>query len=148
MFLKEISIFYAIYCNPLLFSHLSFLNLIILMILLFTWESELKFPGNFQNPKICYLLDLNILPHSSLQVLNHLHPSLVIYQTGYPTPLNKIYDSVGNPSAESKLEPLPSSLPETQPKVFHEDISPWLPPPSQLFRPCECSPRGSTGSRS
>ena len=67
--------------------------------------------------QISYLLDLDILPHSSLQVLNHLHPSLVIDQTGYPAPLNKIDDTVENPSAGSKLElePLPSSSPETQP---------------------------------
>ena len=32
--------------------------------------------------------------------------------------------------------------------MFFEDISPWLPPPFQLFQPCECSPRDSMGSRS
>ena len=98
--------------------------------------------------QICYLLDLDILPHSSLQVLNHLHPSLIINQTGYPAPLDKIDDSVENPSSESKLGSLPSSSPETQPKVFDEHNSPWLPPPFQLFQPYVCSPRGSTGSRS
>ena len=143
---EKISNFYTIYCNPL-FSHLSLLNLIILMILLFTWKSEFRFPENFQIPN-SYLLDLDILPHSSLQVLNHLHPSLVIYQTGYPAPLSKIDDSAENPSAGSKRKPLPSSSPETQPKVFDENVSPWLPPPFQLFQPCVCSPRGSTGSRS
>ena len=67
LWLKKISNFCAIYCNPLLFSHLSRLNLIILMILLFTWESEVKFPGNFQN--------LNLLPAGSRYSSSQQSPS-------------------------------------------------------------------------
>ena len=68
--------------------------------------------------QICYLLDLDILPHSSLQVLNHLHPSLIINQTGYPAPLDKIDDSIENSGSESK----PGSLPSLHPKPHHK----WL----------------------
>ena len=85
--------------------------------------------------QICYLLDLDILPHSSLQVLNHLHPSLIINQTGYPAPLDKIDDSVENPSSESKLGSLPSSHPKPHHKCLMNKIHLGSPHPSNSSSP-------------
>ena len=35
----------------------------------------------------CHLLDFNVLPHSSFQILHNLHPTLVVYKAGDPTTL-------------------------------------------------------------
>ena len=76
------------YCNPCVLSHLSLLNLIILIILLFTWkvgpDSKLLPLGNYSN---YHLLDFNVLPHSSLQILYNFHPTLVVYKTCDPATL-------------------------------------------------------------
>ena len=34
-----------------------------------------------------HLLDFNVLPDSSLQILHNLHPTLVVYKAGHPTTL-------------------------------------------------------------